>query len=264
MVNRMTSAIHNIIKVPGPEVSADIFQDHEEATYWIGEVASLGQLTLPEYYDALTRFRAETYLHLGFIATEAVDSQGRDIDIDEARSSNFAVVKQHRSDATASSYASLVGSGRLIHKGITGAPLPIEQFFPEVFAKAPISENSVEVSRFISKEQVNINRHLISLSIIRALAFSSADAGVDNGYCIIEKPLYRLLDMIGIPLKIMGEPKDIPSLGGILYPVEINPYRVLESAKTDKYKIIDLKKFFDDKGRGVGFYKDDLNGVKDE
>lgn len=260
----MINALNNILQTPGPEVSADIFQGHEEATYWIGEVSSLGLTPLPEYYDALTKFRAETYLHLGFLATDAVDSEGRDIDVDEARSTNFAVVKKYPNDLTTGSRTSLVGSGRLIHKGMTGASLPIEQSFPEIFDKTPISDNSVEVSRFISRDTVDIVRHMVSLSVIRALTFSSTEASVDKDYCMIEKPLFRLLDMIGIPLKIMGEPKDIPNQGGILYPIEINPYQVLESVKTDKYKIIDLKNFFDDKGRGVGFYKEDLNGVKDE
>ncbi len=258
----MTNILENLQQVKhNLDVSSGVFDFREDAMYYIAKVNECGNIISEEYFDALTKFRADTYLHLGFIATSDVDEKGRDIDIDESRSTSFIVIKKNNNTLDG---PSVVGSGRLIYKGSPDRPLPIEQYFPECFEDGPLSNNTVEVSRFISRDPAEINRHMVSLAIIRSLLFEAFEHNIDDSYCIIEKPLLKLLNNIGIPTEVIDEPKDIPNQGGTLYPIEINPYRVLESVKSDKYKIINLKSFFDDKNRGVGYYSSNLDGVKDE
>jgi N-acyl-L-homoserine lactone synthetase len=260
----MTEVLENLQQLNGPEVPSSIFNNHPEATYWIGKVADLGQSSLPEYYNALTKFRAETYLRLGFIAMDQLDTEGRDIDKDELRSTSFMVVK--KSEHNSIMHTSVVGSARLICKGVTGDPLPIERTFPEIFDKDPLSNKTVEISRFISRDSEEINRHMVSLALIRTLTYECIETIADSGHCMLEKPFLRLLEAIGIPIEVVGAPKDIPEQGGVLYPVKIDNYQVFSSIKNkkDKYKIIDLQRFFDDEGKGIGYYNNSLDGVKND
>ena len=254
----MIGTAENILNIPGPEVSDQIFEGHQEAIFWVGQVATKGVVSQPEYYDALTIFRAETYLELGFISTDHVDEYGREIDVDEKRSTSIAVVKKEQTGETGTAH--IEGSGRLIFKESPDKPLPIETLFPEVFQDEPLPIDAVEASRFIARDPNKKTRHMINLSIIRALTYSSVEANVSSLYCVVERPLLSLFKHIGIPLKVLGDPKDVPGQGGVLYPVYVNYELIPESVRKDISGTIDLQAFFKDAKKGIGYYAEDLNG----
>ncbi len=239
-------------------VSSEVFRNHEEARFWIGKVAVAGEVTNEEIYDSLLHFRANVYVRqMHFLDKESLDVLGREIDSDDARSTQFTVV-ENQDDGK----ARLVGTGRLILKRNFDEPLPIEKYFPEVFEKLPIEPNSVEVSRFISRHEDDRTQHTIALSVIRTLTLNSVEQGVRADYCIIEEPLLKLLKMIGLPIEVLGEAKQIDEYGGKLYPVKIDPYKVLESVTSDKSGKMALKRFFgrEIRNNGEGFYGSSLTG----
>lgn len=239
-----------------PEVSDYIFQESLQSNFWVGKVAVGDVVCEPDYYDALTRLRGRVYTSLGFIDRDDLDSEGRDIDADDKRSVNFAVLENQLNDPGT---ARVVGSGRLICKDQIDLPLPIEKFFPEIFQDEPLSSSSVEISRLISRHPDNMTQHLVGLSVMRALTRYGLDTGKTMSYCIIEKPLLKLLKYIGIPVEPMGPAKDVPEYGGILYPVRLNPFEIDGSVTRDKSGSVLLRQFFDDgDNRGQGYYPSNL------
>ncbi len=244
-----------------PRTSADVFNDRPEANFWLGRVASLGEVEMPEYYDTLLRFRGNVYVHeLGFLDETHIDDVGRESDNYDERSIHFAVIENATEDRD---FARMVGSLRLITKVNEEDIYPIEGYFPEVFER-PIDTNTAEVSRFIARypEDPDFTQHMISLSLIRAATLYAVAEGVESYYCVIEKPLMRLLGKIGIPLEVIGEPKDVEEQGGFLYPVKIYSQQIMDSVSTDKTGNLMLHNFFEQESlnRGEGFYDSSFIG----
>lgn len=250
---------------PTVEVSSEVFQSHPEAVFWIGRLATnAGKGILhsnDSYVDALGRFRANVYVHeRGYLDASVLDENGREFDEYDNKSVQFAVIENEHEGVLA---PRIVGSIRMIQKENESDLYPIEKYFPEVFEE-PIGKNSAEVSRFIASypEDRRFMQHVIALSLIRAATLFSAKENIEDCYCIIEKPLYKSLAGIGIPVEILGNPKNIPEQGGVLYPIRIKIKDVLDSVTTDKTGNIILKDFFIQEigSGGEGYYPADLIG----
>lgn len=245
----------------GIPVSPEIFENHQDAIFWIGRVATGREVNMPNYYDGLSRLRAKVYVdEMHFLTKEHLDTFGRESDVDDARSVHIAVIENTSDEENKS--ARVVGSGRLILKNNYEDTLPIESYFPEIFKDKPIESGSVEVSRFIARHEDRKTQHTIALALIRTMTHISVGADVKADYCIIEKPLYDLLSNIGIPVEQLGESKDITEYGGTLYPVKINPYEILDSLKEDVIGNVVLKRFFKEESSnlGEGYYPKSLTG----
>jgi len=243
-----------------PVVSPEIFKGHEDSSFWLGRVATGNDISRPDYYDALMKFRGNVYVtELEFLSEDHLDEKGREIDEYDQYSIEFMAVENVKEE---DDLARVVASGRLITKENPDTPLPIEHFFPEVFDGKPLPDNAVEVSRFIARHKEDSTQHALALSIIRAMTHYSVDTQVEADYCIIEKPLIKLLGSIGLPMDVLGEPKNIPEYGGTLYPIRINPYKIIDSVTKDKTGNILLKRFFsrEAENKGEGFYPTSLTG----
>lgn len=241
-------------------VSPELFVDHQDAAFWVGRVSLMGEIEDTEKFDAIAQFRANVYVHqLAFLPPESVDAQGRETDIDDKRSTQFMIIE----NATTDTEPRVVGSGRLIHKRTAEDTLPIEGYFPEVFKDNPIEPTAVEVSRFIARHENKQVQRFISLSAIRAMNLEITSNDFPGTYCMIEKPLLRLLSKIGLSLDVLGEPKDIEELGGILYPVLLNPPEILENAlhnEDPKFGLLKMIFEQDVDNQGLGWYDSSLIG----
>ena len=229
----------------------ELTERQQSASFWVGKVASKGEILDEEHFEALSKFRAEVYVHeLEFLPEEVLDDSGRELDEDDGRSINFAVVEKANEK--------VVGSGRIIMKDTETPVLPIEHYFPELFEENPIKIGSAEISRFIAKHEDKLTQHKISLSVIRAMTYGLLNNGVEEAYCIIEKPLVDMLSYIGIPMEVLAEPKDVPEYGGTLYPIKIAANEILSSVKTDKSGKLGLGPFFtaEAENQGLGNYPD--------
>ena len=247
---------------PSIETSNDIFRNHPEAAFWVGRVASLGIVPpeMTEYMDALGRLRARVYVdECRFLGDDSIDALGREIDKYDERSVHFAVVENANEDSRSSR---MIGSLRLITKKEPEEKYPIEEYFPEVFG-APVGVSSAEVSRFISRyPEDKFTKHVVSLSLIRAALLHAAYENIEDYYCIIEEPLFKLLGKIGISMELMGDSKLIPEQGGVLLPIKIDPLKAIKSVTTDKTGNILLEDFFKDEfdNNGLGYYPATFTG----
>ena len=245
----------------GIPVPAEIFANHPDSAFWIGKVAMGNTVIKPVYYDGLSRLRAKVYVdEMHFLTAENLDTFGRESDQDDARSAHFAVIENASSQNSGS--ARVVGSARLILKGTNNKSLPIESYFPEVFEGNPLEDGSIEVSRFIARHENRQTQHTIALALIRAMTHYSIDANLKSAYCIIETPLLNLLTSIGVPIEMLGGSKEIDEYGGVLFPVKINPYEIIDSIRQDMTGKIALKRFFQEEipNQGIGFYPNLLTG----
>lgn len=248
------------------EVSSDVFRNHPEAAFWVGKVANLGIVApgMSEYENALGRLRAKVYVdEYGFLGDDSIDALGREIDKYDERSVHFAVIENANEDRRSSR---MIGSLRLITKKEPEEKYPIEEYFPEVFDEL-IGTSSAEVSRFISRyPEDKFTKHVVSLSLIRAIALHATYENIEDYYCIIEEPLFRLLGKIGISMEPIGDSKLIPEQGGVLYPIKIDPLKTIESVTTDKTGNILLEDFFKDEfgNHGIGYYPATFTGGVNE
>jgi N-acyl-L-homoserine lactone synthetase len=243
-------------------VYTEIFkQASDDAVFWIGKVARMGKIEHPEIYDALLRFRGEVYVkELNFLDSKFLDNQGREIDKYDRRSISFAVVERVKKNE-----ARIVGSIRLITKTNQDDPAeayPIEQYFSELF-DSPVGVSSAEISRFIVRyPELNRFQRMLSLSLIRAITLYAFAEKINGYYCLIEKPLCKLLCKMGIPLQPIGEPKYIEEQNGTLYPAIINAEAMIDALKADSAANCTLRTFFESdlENHGEGFYDASLIG----
>lgn len=257
----MTAEIISYDALLGVPVPSEIFANHTESVFWVGKVAMGSTVIRPVYYDGLSRLRAKVYVdEMHFLSSEHLDTFGRESDLDDARSAHFAVIENASPENNNS--ARIVGSARLILKGENDKTLPIENYFPEIFKADPLESKSIEVSRFIARHENRQTQHTIALSLIRAMTHYSVASNVKAAYCIIETPLLNLLTSIGIPIEMLGGSKDIDEYGGVLFPVKINPYEIIDSIRKDMTGKIALRRFFKEEiiNEGVGFYPKTLTG----
>lgn len=128
---------------------------------------------------------------------------GIESDLDDERSTHFVVAERSADMGT----AAIVACMRLIHR--EGKPLPIEEFFSEVFEDGTAPVDSIEVSRFISCVDGKRER-LISISEM----FRSGVAHIEKHklgpvYGVVEPELERSLRFLGAPPKRIADPKMI-------------------------------------------------------
>ena len=245
-----------------PHVETNLFADSPDSTFWVGEVGGLnGVQHDPDLFRSVARLRANVYIdQMQYLGEEARNEDGTESDEDDMRSIQFAAFEKV-DDTTVRTIA----SGRMILKVSEDQPLPIEKYFPEVFDPGIPTVGSIEISRFISRHPNKLTQHIASLAIIRAMAFASSAMEVPTDYCIIERPLLDMLNFIGLPVVELGEAKDIPEQNGVLYPVDINPHKILRVATTENPdpKYATLQTYFanEQTTQGQGFYSETLTRI---
>lgn len=243
--------------------TAGLFDQHPQAAFWIGKVSTVGLIHQPEEFDSLTRFRRQVYVdELEFLGREHVDPLGREIDEDDSRSTNFVVISKGCLENPQVEDLKVVGSARIIVKTEEDKPLPIESYFPELFEDQPLSKMTGEVSRFIARHSNREMQHMISLALMRAVAYHSVSNQLSEGYCMIEQPLLRSLKVTGIPIDVLGEPKEIKEYNGTLIPVKLEAGKLISTAKSSKAGSFLLRRFLQDdiSSQGLGYFPDSLMG----
>ncbi len=245
-----------------PNVSGELFEGHPNATLWIGRVAGMGTVEIPELYSAVGALRSKVYIdEMGFLDENRADSFGREYDNFDSRSIHLAVVqKMKRGDG-----ARVTGAVRMIVKENADQVLPIEPEFTSLFTANPAEVPSVEVSRFISRNDDQMLQHAIGIALIRGMTYEVADRHIDTAYFEVERPLLGILKGIGLPLEELSKkPKEVVEPGGIrkLYPLKIKPSRIIDHVTTDENKRFVLRDFFKREAGngGLGYYDDTLTG----
>lgn len=242
-----------------PVINTDLFAQNTDSTFWVGKIADLnGELKDSELIESVARLRANVYIdEKKYLGEEARKDDGTESDENDLRSIRFAAIENIGYPA-----ARTIACGRAIVKLSLEDPLPIETYFPEVFGGEKLPLGSVEISRFISRHPNKLTQHTASLAVIRAMAFETVRIQAPSDYCIIERPLLKMLKGIGLPVEQLGQEKNIPEQNGVLYPVEINPAKILEIALSKEEKAANaiLQMFFanEEVTSGLGYFPETL------
>ncbi|MBP9820702.1 hypothetical protein KBC85_01020 [Candidatus Saccharibacteria bacterium] len=227
--------------------------------YWIGRTASYPKdpdnAEHPELYDRGLRFRGRVYVDdMHFLRPEDKDELGRETDDLDSSSLHIAVV------AMGGGQEDIKGGARVIFRDRSGK-LPIEEYFTDIDDDLRPKPGSVEVSRFIARDEDEFTQHKINLALIRAITRLCGEHKVPSVYFVIEQPFWDLLQSIGMPMKQLGAAKRLPDYNDTLnIPVMIKPEEVDKSVTKDKTDSIILREFFDTKraGNGMGYFQSNL------
>ncbi len=243
-------------EVLAPALSSEVFDEHENARFWIGVVATPELVSMPEEYTAARRLRANVYIEkYHFLEPSARQVDGGETDVDDARSAQLAVVENRLDDEK------LVGTARLIQKTNIDEKLPVEMFFPEAFVDADASVGSLEASRFIAQHTDRMTQHTISLSLMRAMAARGHAQGAEYIYAVIESHLARLFEGVGMPFEEIAPEKPIPEYHNTLnMAVRFDPKEIFDVVQRDIKKKEIISTFFEDAlvSLGVGHYDETL------
>jgi len=160
---------------------------------------------------------------MGMLPPDCLKPDGTERDAEDSRSLHFAVL------ARAGGRARVVASMRAIRK--SAAPLgalPVERLFPEAFADGPAPEESVELSRLISRHEDQDVKAWLTWALFAAALPYAADYGFPPIFAAIRPFLADRLAADGVPIVRIADPLLIPEYGGDYVAVSI---RVNELAR---------------------------------
>ncbi len=233
-------------------ISTELFGSEVEPRFWLGEVASQGQIFLPEEFLGARILRANTYIEkCGFLPPAARQEDGGESDIDDAKSVHFVAIENE-----GQSRGNVSGNLRLIIKESPDQPLPVERLFPDAFP-APASESSAEASRFISEHPDDLVHGAISVALIRAAVMGSINRSREPVYAVIEEPLERRFRKIGLPFDVLAEPRPVEEYNDTLnLAIRFHPEEILRQAQEDKdgEKIVTAFMNTAEHNAGLGYY----------
>jgi N-acyl-L-homoserine lactone synthetase len=203
-----------------PTVDSRLFEGHEDARFAVGMLA-IGNEVLSgfddEYYGYL-KLRARVYVdQTRMISPDLVRPDGTETDEDDARSVHFGLLER------AERGARVIGGLRLITKTEEdNRPLPIEEFFPDVFGDDPAPLMATEASRYIVRhEDPAVQRRLSDPLFTAAVSFIIAHR-LGPTYGVVEEGVEASLRMKGIPLKRVADPKFVPEYAADNLGIEID------------------------------------------
>lgn len=207
-----------------PEIQTNIFEGHDMARFAVGMLA-IGDQIIPgreAEFTGYLRLRANVYAdQTNMISKDLVREDGTERDEDDVRSVHFAIVEN------ALTSKRVVAAMRLIIKSNEdGRPLPIEEFFPEVFTTGPAPMLSTEVSRYICRHESSKVQHDLKWPLYAAALSYAAENDLGPSYGVIEQALERGLKASRVPIVRIGEPKFVPEYNYDNLPVSIDTERL--------------------------------------
>lgn len=240
-----------------PVISTDVFRDIPEARFWVGEVATHGEVIYPEEFRGARVLSANVYIdEMRFLEPSFREADGGETDEDDSRSVQFAILENRHEDGE----VRVVGRSRLILKDSKDNLLPVEQIFPEAFDDAPAPVGSYEASRFISRHpDQDMTQHLVAFAGIRAMDLYAVKERSPFVYAVIEEPLRSRFEFIGIPYEVISDPRPVSEYNGTVnMAVRIDPEKVLDTVTDEDIapERMLLKQFFENTliDMGLGYY----------
>ena len=137
---------------------------------------------------------------LGWLSQDSATPEERD-EYDKTQSINFLVLDDNDNP---------IGTTRMIMEG--DIPLPIEKHF-NIDSREQMNMDhgriilAAEGSRFIVPQNSEYRHHEVSVTMCNAIVEKSQELGVSHVFVSADHKVFRLLRMIGLPLKQIGEAK---------------------------------------------------------
>ncbi len=215
-----------------PTFESTLFSDNPEATYAIGRIAvgSEPEAGMDAEFQSYLQLRANVYAYqTGMISEEHIEADGTERDVDDARSTHFAVIENKGAQNR------VIGAMRLIIKSRENpALLPIEHFFSETFAHSPAPLGSVEFSRYICRHEDPRIQRFLKWPLYAATTSYIAQQNLGPSYGVVEEFLEKDFQRSGVPVVRVSEPKFVPKYNGLNLAVLIDTATVARRLGVDK------------------------------
>lgn len=213
-------------------VETSVFDDKPEAQFYVGMVAVPGEVIMPVEHEAWLKLRGNVYVHeMGFMGPDALDDKGRESDVDDERSVQFAIIQNLGSSAL----PRVVGGARLILKRDEDDALPVEKFFPEAFVGSPAPLESSEASRVIARNDNKLVRGMVAMGAIRALALHTYDNGRKPVYVVIEDHLESMYQKTQVPYRQVAPYKFLDEYQTPNMAASIDPAAMIASVRPESH-----------------------------
>lgn len=203
-----------------PIIESQVFDEHPEARFAVGMLA-VGNEIIPgrenEFHGYL-RLRANVYAdQTRMISPDLVRADGTEVDEDDSRAAHFAIVENHDRGTR------IVGAFRLIQKlEEDPRPLPIEEFFADVFADKPAPLGATEASRYICRHEIaRVQRGLTDPLFSAGVAYVLG-RNLGPTFGVVEPVVETDLNAKGIPIRRIADPKYVPEYADDNLGIEID------------------------------------------
>lgn len=219
-----------------PTIETRLFDDHEDSHLAIGIVAVGDTVTagLEEEYKSYLLLRGNVYAkQKNYMPLDDLNDDGTETDFDDGRSIHFAVVENAMDNTR------VVGAMRLIIKSRENdAILPIEEHYPEAFADGPTSLFSTEVSRLISRHENTKVQHGLKWLLFTAGVAYVAKRDLGPVYGAVEASLARGLQIEGVPVTTMAEPKFVEEFNATKLPIRVDLAGLTRKIEADQADLL--------------------------
>lgn len=238
-----------------PPIESHLFDDYEQAVFWVGKVAVPGCVTCPDEYTAQRQLRANVYIEeCNFLPPTARQADGGESDASDANATQY-VVLEHRNQQTKA-----VGSLRMIHK--QQGTLPAEELFADEL-KQELPSQSLEASRFIARHNEKMAQALISIGLVRVAILQALNEQGDI-YAVVEEPLARRFSQIGLEYDLLcpGKPiSEYNNTNNML--LRFRPDQIMETVKKDYRYDRMITAYLDiaHLNNGLGYYDKTMRNV---
>jgi hypothetical protein len=120
----------------------------------------------------------------------------------------------------------------------TQKPLPVEEFYPEIFGEAPAPAYSDEVSRWISRHEKSATQEVLRWQICAAALGYIANHDLGPTYGVIEPWLERFLNAT-IPIKRVGDPKFVEHYKDVNLAIAVDTDAFIQQMQTTHPGVIE-------------------------
>ncbi|CAH0166892.1 hypothetical protein [Microbacterium sp. Bi128] len=195
-----------------PDVRCDLFRAHPDRRF---AVIALGHgLRANPLYTAYLELRTRVYTEqTGMLDPDSL-TYGLDVDDDDDRSASFLVVENR------SPFPVAVACVRVIERlGADNRPLPADSLYG-----LALGSGSVEVSRYIGRLDDSRHQARALSELLRSTIAHIRQAGADGDvYAIVERPLERLLRIMGVGVVRIADPIWLDEYQGVNVAIRLDP-----------------------------------------
>lgn len=229
-----------------PVIESDLFADHPDARFAVG-ILAVGDVVVPgleREYEGYFDLRKNVYVdQTGQLHPDDLTEEGKDHDADEARSVAFGIIENRVHDQR------VVAADRLIIKGFgdtpqSDAPLPVEDFYPEIFGSGPAPRGSDEVSRLIARHENARTQDLLLWRLYAVTLGHIASHDLGPTYGVVEPKFQRILQAT-MPVTVLGEPRYVPHYLDYNVPIEVHTDAFVEQMKQQHPGLIEEMQVLD-------------------